>query len=276
MKSINCGMIVSDFDGTLVQKDGRVSEKNIAAINDYIAAGGIFVISTGRVPAGILPQAKKMGLKGLISCCQGTIILDIETERVVFEDRLSFEASLAACRKMEEMGLHIHAYDLWEYYCNMDDEYLEYYERVTGTKAKLITDKRMSDFIEEKKLSAYKLLTMLDPKDNARVLKELSEAGLPNSAVTKSSAYLVEVVNPNCSKGSAIKLLAKHYGIAIENTVGIGDNFNDITMIETAGIGVAVGNAEEELKARAKYVCKSTNEQSAIAEVIEKFGFLKD
>ena len=232
MRKINYRLIVSDFDGTLVRQDGTVSEKNIKVINEYIEAGGIFAISTGRVPAGILPQARKLGLKGLVSCCQGTIILDIESGKILFDRRLSFETTLAACRKMEEMGLHIHAYDLWVYYSNADDGMLKGYEKITGVKAKLVLDRKLSEFIEEKGLRAYKLLAMVEPEDSERTIAELSAANLPDCAVTKSSPFLAEVVNDKCSKGSAVLFLAEHYGIEIEKTVGIGDNYNDISMLE--------------------------------------------
>ena len=273
MRKINYGLIVSDFDGTLVRQDGTVSEKNIKVINEYIEAGGIFAISTGRVPAGILPQARKLGLKGLVSCCQGTIIFDIESGKILFDRRLSFETTLAACRKMEEMGLHIHAYDLWVYYSNADDGMLKGYEKITGVKAKLVLDRKLSEFIEEKGLRAYKLLAMVEPEDSERTIAELSAANLPDCAVTKSSPFLAEVVNDKCSKGSAVLFLAEHYGIEIEKTVGIGDYYNDMPMIEAAGLGAAVGNAEDALKQRADYICENTNETDAVAEVIEKFGF---
>ena len=273
MRKINYRLIVSDFDGTLVRQDGTVSEKNIKVINEYIEAGGIFAISTGRVPAGILPQARKLGLKGLVSCCQGTIILDIESGKILFDRRLSFETTLAACRKMEEMGLHIHAYDLWEYYSNADDSMLKGYEKITGVKAKLVLNRKLSEFLEEKELRAYKLLAMVEPEDSERTIAELSAANLPDCAVTKSSPFLAEVVNDKCSKGSAVLFLAEHYGIEIEKTVGIGDNYNDMPMIEAAGLGAAVGNAEDALKQRADYICENTNETDAVAEVIEKFGF---
>ncbi len=273
MRKINYKMIVSDFDGTLVQSDGKVSEKNIKAINEYIDAGGVFVISTGRSTTGILPKAKKLGLKGLISCCQGTIILDIESGGVLFDKRLSQETTLAACRKMEELGLHIHAYDLWEYYSNVDDEMLLNYEKITETKASLVLNEKMSDFLLKKKVGAYKLLAMVLPEDNSKIVEELSKAKLPDCDITKSAAFLVEVVNDKCSKGSAVSFLARHYGIEIEKTVGIGDNYNDISMIDAVGLGVAVANAEDALKQRADYVCENSNEQSAVAEVIEKFGF---
>jgi Cof subfamily protein (haloacid dehalogenase superfamily) len=273
VRKINYKMIVSDFDGTLVQGDGNVSEKNIKAINEYIDAGGIFVISTGRVPSAILSRARELGLKGLISCCQGTIILDIESGKILFDQRLPEKTTVDACREMEKLGLHIHAYDLWEYYSNIDDEMLRYYQDITETKAILVLNEKLSDFISKKNLSAYKLLAMVLPEDNAKIVAKLKEAKIPDCDITKSAKFLVEIVNDKCSKGSAVSFLAKHYGIEIEKTVGIGDNYNDISMIEAVGLGVAVANAEDALKQRAGYVCENSNEQSAIAEVIEKFGF---
>lgn len=273
VRKINYKMIVSDFDGTLVQGDGNVSEKNIKAINEYIDAGGIFVISTGRVPSAILSRARELGLKGLISCCQGTIILDIESGNMLFDQRLPEKTTVDACREMEKLGLHIHAYDLWEYYSNIDDEMLRYYQDITETKANLVLNEKLSDFISKKNLSAYKLLAMVLPEDNAKIVAKLKEANIPDCDITKSAKFLVEIVNDKCSKGSAVSFLAKHYGIEIEKTVGIGDNYNDISMIEAVGLGVAVANAEDALKQRAGYVCENSNEQSAIAEVIEKFGF---
>ena len=273
VRKINYKMIVSDFDGTLVQGDDNVSEKNIKAINEYIDAGGVFVISTGRVPAAILSRARELGLKGLISCCQGTIILDIESGKILFDKRLSQETTVTACREMEKLGLHIHAYDLWEYYSNIDDEMLRYYQDITKTKANLILNEKLSDFISAKGLGAYKLLAMVSPEDNAKILAKLKEANIPDCDITKSAKILVEIVNDKCSKGSAVSFLAKHYGIEIEKTVGIGDNYNDISMIEAVGLGVAVANAEDALKQKADYICENSNEQSAIAEVIEKFGF---
>ena len=273
VRKIDYKMIVSDFDGTLVQSNGNVSEKNIKAINEYIDAGGIFVISTGRVPSAILSRARKLGLKGLISCCQGTIILDIESGNMLFDQRLPEKATVDACREMEKLGLHIHAYDLWEYYSNIDDEMLKHYENITETKAILVLDEKLSDFVAKKNLRAYKLLAMVNPEDNAKIVAKLKEANIPDCDVTKSAKFLVEIVSNKCSKGSAVSFLAKHYGIDIEKTVGIGDNYNDISMIDAVGLGVAVANAEDALKQRADYVCGNSNEQSAVAEVIEKFGF---
>lgn len=274
MRNLNYKLIVSDCDGTLVKKDGTVSKKNLKAIREYSESGGLFVISTGRLPSAILPQARKLGLKGLICCCNGTIILDIESGKVYFDDRLSIDTTLIVCKKMEEMGLHIHAFDFWDYYSNMDDELLKIYEEVSGMKAKVISNQKLSDFLKEKQMCVYKLIALVEPKDNARVLKDLAKENLSNCIITKSKDFLVEVVNDKYSKGSSLSYLTKHYGIELEKTISVGDNCNDISMIEFAGLGIAVKNAEEALKKNANYVCEYTNEESAIAEIIEKFGFL--
>ncbi len=274
MKTLNYKLIVSDYDGTLVNADGTVSEQNIKAINEYMAAGGIFAISTGRLPGLILPQARRLGLRGLLCCCNGTVILDIESGEVLFEERLSLNTTLAACRKMEELGLHIHAFDLWDYYSNMDDEVLRLYEKIAGAKAKCVTDKPLSQFLSEKQLCAYKFLALVKPEDSEKTIAQLTAANLPDCSITKSMDFLVEVVNSRITKGSSIEFLSRHFGVESQKVIAIGDNFNDVPMLERAGLGIAVNNAEQALKSLAGYVCDRTNEQGAIAEIIEKFGFM--
>ena len=94
MRKINYPLIVSDFDGTLVNSDGSISEKNKKAITEYVEAGGAFAISTGRLPGGILPRVKELGLKGKVCCCQGAIIIDAESKEVLLEGKLSLESTL--------------------------------------------------------------------------------------------------------------------------------------------------------------------------------------
>lgn len=273
MRKINYPLIVSDFDGTLVNDDGTISERNKKAISEYVAAGGAFAISTGRLPAGILSRAKELGLQGKVCCCQGAIILDIESNEVIMEGRLSLESTIKACKKMEELGLHIHAYDLWDFYANKDDEPLKMYEMLVKTKATKVLDKPLSQFLEENKLRAYKLLAMVEPENNEKIFRILDEEKFDGCEVTKSAAFLVEVINSQYSKGTAVAFLADYYGVPLDKVIAVGDQINDTPMIERAGLGIAVKNAETALKEKADYVCEYTNEEGAIAEIIEKFGF---
>ena len=276
MQKINYPLIVSDFDGTLVNHDGSIHEKNKEAIARYVAAGGKFAISTGRLPAGILSRAKELGLKGMVSCCQGAIIMDIESQEVVLQGRIPLETTTKICKKMEEMNLHFHVYDLWDFYSNMDDEALKNYEKAVKSKAKVVEDKPLSRFVAEEGLATYKVLTLVLPEDNLRVIEELAKENFPDCEVTRSGEFLVEVINGKYSKGTAIEFLANYYNVPLEKTIAVGDQWNDMPMIKSAGLGIAVNNADERLKQAANYVCQSTNEDGAIWEVIEKFGFCKE
>lgn len=276
MPKINYGMIISDFDGTLVKDDGTVSQINKQAISKYIENGGVFAISTGRLPAGIVSRAKELGLKGVVSCCQGSVILDIQTEELFLNGGIPNAIAVKICEKMEEMGLHIHVYGLWSYYSNMDDEPLKWYENIVKHKAELVTDKPISTFVKENGLDVCKILAIVAPSDNEKVREELKRMEFEGCSVTKSSEYLVEVLNENYSKGTAVEFLAKRYNIPIEKVIGVGDQSNDVSMIQTAGLGVAVKNASESLKAEADYVCEYTNEEHAIARIIEKFGYTEE
>ncbi len=275
MKKVNYGLIVSDFDGTLVRDDGNIDAENKQAITDYVQNGGVFAISTGRMHYGILSRAKELGLKGIVCACQGAFIMDIESGENLLNAQLSNEVTVKICEKMEALGLHIHVYDSVDYYCNMDDEALKLYEKAIRMKPKLVLDKPMSVFVKENNIRAYKVLAMVDPKDNARIMQELAKENFSGCVVTKSADFLVEVINAAYSKGTAVAFLAEHYGVPLEKTICVGDQQNDIPMIRAAGLGIAVKNADEALKKEA-LVLDYTNEEAAIAKIIEKYAYTEE
>ncbi|MBR1867564.1 MAG: HAD-IIB family hydrolase, partial [Clostridia bacterium] len=103
MKDLNYDLIISDFDGTLVSSDETVSEENKKAIEKYRENGGHFAISTGRLHYSILRWARGLGLKGLISCCQGAVIVNVEDGKRILDERLSYEATYTTVKKLLEM-----------------------------------------------------------------------------------------------------------------------------------------------------------------------------
>ncbi len=275
MQKINYRLIVSDFDGTLVNDDGTICEENKRAIARYVEGGGSFAISTGRLHYGILDRARELNLKGLVACCQGALIVDIESGKPVQDHMIPHETTLAICRKMEELGVCYQVYDFENYYANNTSDGLRFYEKMVRKKAICITDKPLSAYVKEKKMGTYKVLAMVDPKDNERLYQEIDKTCFKGCALTKSAPYLIEVINAKSSKGTAVEFLANYYGVPLEKTIAVGDQWNDLPMIEKAGLGIAVQNADQKLKERA-VVCSLTNEQGAIAEVIEKYGYTED
>ena len=274
MRKIKYPLVVCDFDGTLVKEDGTIGESTKNAIDGYVQNGGIFAISTGRMPMGILSRAKELGLKGVVSCFQGAVIMDIQTERVILEGRMENGLALRISEKMEELGVHIHTYDLIDYYSNLDNETEAYYVRCVGRTC--ILQPQMTRFIQVSGLRPYKLIALTEKEDAERVFETLYETFSKECLVSTSGAgdyVFVEVCNKRYSKGTAITFLADYYGVPLEKTVGIGDQRNDLPMISKAGLGVAVGNAHPALKAEADIALTQTNEQDAVGVFIEEYAY---
>lgn len=270
---INCGLIVSDFDGTLIDDNQRILPEVREAINDYVRAGGIFAVCTGRMLNSILPQVRALGLKGLVIAYQGTVIADIETGKIIRNGGMDHYAVAEICKNIEELGLGVNVYCDDKIYTDYpeDNVYISRYERIIGVKATHL-DRKMSEFVKENKLFCQKVLTLVPESERKKVYDELSRRLGDRFDVTCSATVLVEVSPLGDNKGEALKFLAEHYGMPIEKSVAVGDNLNDLPMILAAGIGCAVGNAAEELKAAADFVSASNNE-GAVAQIIKKFGF---
>jgi len=269
-------LIVSDFDGTLISHDGTCATGTKETIDKYRANGGIFAISTGRLPAAIVEHAKGLGLSGVVCCCQGAVIVDIDTKEVLYHNYIPNAIAIKICEELEKLNVHIHVYDVWEFYSNMDDEHLKHYEKLTGTKAKVVTDKPLSKILRETGMNACKFLAMVEPERNAEVRAALEKCNFEGCNITKSAEYLVEVISDKTSKGTALSFLAEYYGISMEKTLAVGDQWNDIPMIERAGLGAAVKNGDEKLKEAADIVLEYTNEEGAVAKLIEKYGLSEE
>ena len=263
-------LIVSDFDETLRNDEGTISPENAEAIRKYIAAGGIFAICTGRMMTSILPHAESLRLDSLLVGYQGALILDLKSGKYLRDEHMSVKEAVRVCRTLEKTGLHIHVYDRDKFYVNADDGLLAAYERICKVKGKIVTS-GMADFVVQNGIQPQKILAMVEPEQKAAVFEKTAQLLGEDFYVTTSAGALVEITKKGCDKGSAVRFLADYYRVPIEDVIAIGDNINDIPMIEAAGLGVAVGNAVQPLKDAADEATL-TNNQNAVAHIIEKYG----
>lgn len=263
-------LIVSDFDGTLRKSEGGISEGNVRAIQDFVAAGGVFAFCTGRMLSSIMPYAKKLGLKGLVVAYQGAIIADIESGKLLRDVRIPVADAAEICDFLIGLRRHIHVYDGDDVYMNRDDEMKRYYETVCGVCG-ILTEYDIAKFVREKKISPQKVLAMNPKEENEEIFRKVHARFGERFDVTSSSEFLVEVTSKDCNKGGALQFLCDYYKIPLDKTVAIGDNYNDIPMIRKAGLGVAVSNGVDRLKACADYITRS-NDEDGVGYVIRKFG----
>ena len=275
MKKINYGLIVSDFDGTLIDDNQQILPEVRTAIENYIACGGIFAVCTGRMTCCILPRVRELGLKGLVVAYQGTVIADIESGKILKNGGISSEGIAEICRNIKELGQPVNVYSGDDLYTDIpkDNVYLQQYERIVGINAQYV-EGDIADFVLKSDLFCQKVAILIAHNEQEAVFKELQRRLGDRYDVTCSAKVLIEVSPLGDNKGAAVKYLADKFGIPIEKTVAVGDNLNDLSMIKTAGVGVAVGNATQALIDAADFVSVSNN-AGAIAQVIEKFGFIK-
>lgn len=273
MRKINKRLIVSDFDGTLLNSKHTVSERVRRAIDEYVSCGGIFAVCTGRMLCSILPCVRELGLKGIVAACQGSVIADVESGAILRQNSLSCGDSTEICAFAEKHGFASNTYCGELLYTSVpaDDKILTVYESVTGVKSINVSG-AMSEFVTANNLACNKITFLVYPDERQRLYTLLQTHFSGRFDVTCSSSHLVEVSPKGDNKGVALKYIAERFGIDMSSTVAVGDNLNDLSMIEAASIGVAIGNAVDELKAAADYVSAS-NDCDGVAEIIEKFGF---
>ncbi len=263
-------LIVSDFDGTLRRSEGGISEGNARAIKEYVQEGGVFALCTGRMISSILPYAKQLDLHGFVVAYQGAIIQDIASGEKLRDARIPNEDAVSICRFLESGGQHIHVYDGDVFYVNMDDDFRRWYEHACDVRG-ILTDLQISETVEKEKICPHKILVACTPERRNTIYADLSAHFGERFYVTTSTENLVEITAKGCNKGDALRYIAGSLQIPIRDTIAVGDNYNDIPMIEAAGLGVAVSNGEQALKDAAGFVTKTCDEDG-VGYVIRKFG----
>lgn len=268
---MNYDLIVSDFDGTLAGRDRIVSPENKDAILRFIEAGGYFTIASGRSFDSICNIIRDLGLgnKALtLICLNGSVIREFPSGKLIEKTAIDRKELLTTARMCEEKGLYYHVYDADSLYVAEENDINKRYRDFTGTPYKVVGV--LSDFIAKNNIAVTKLLIVTDKEKTLPMIDELNASIARNSVFFSSNPIFVEMCDKNAGKGNALKALAAAKHIDISRTIAIGDQYNDIPMIEAAGLSVAVGNAVDALKAKADYIAPPCSE-SAIADVINKF-----
>lgn len=266
-------MLFLDLDGTLLNDAKEITRGNREALNLALERGHGVIITTGRPLKSALDQAHKLGLDRpgcYVVAYNGAVIYDWAREKQIFCRALPYDVVNRTVAKANEMGLHVQTYDTWKVLVEKrcDDAAVRRYCSLIGMEFAVIDDVR-TDLKEE----PVKCL-VINYEEKTDLLK--IQAWIRGNMAEEVDCFFsceqyLEVVPKNINKGEAVKMLCQILDIRIENTVAAGDAANDLAMIETAGIGVAMANGTDEVKAVANYITVRDNNHDGIAEVVEKF-----
>jgi len=276
-------LVALDMDGTVLTNDKKFPEKNKQAIRKAKAAGHQIMICSGRPHDSLTAYLVEEGLGDLpISASNGSVTLI--DGKIIHQVAMNHSTARQAFDWLNQEGYPFNLYTNQGIFClstilTRATHALETAPNVTGmylnidmleaylAKNDVIYFETWDDLPKELEIFKFYVFT---PDPTKKVAFETFLQTLQGLTVTSSFSDNVEISDRKGHKGTGLKALADYFNIPMSDTVAIGDNFNDEGMLKVAGLSIAMGNAEEEIKALADVVTL-TNEEFGVAHAIETY-----
>lgn len=243
-------LFVTDLDGTLLETGSNVPQENIDAVKKMAAAGITVTVATGRMYKAALPVALSLAVDVPIITYNGALIKSVSGKTIAsdFIASTNVREALDFCFSRD---WYIQLYSDDELYYAEQCAESDAYEAAQNIKGHAVGSEKMKTLTQ----GVTKLLLVTSGADEtAERIKILREKFSDKLDVTKSNANYAEIVNPGVSKAAAVKKLAAHLGVAIDDVWAIGDSDNDLPMLKAAGKSIAMGNAAQNVKESCDFV----------------------
>lgn len=259
-------LVAIDLDGTLLTNSKRVSKRTAKALCCLPARDVRVVIASARPPRSVRQIYRALGLDTWQINYNGALIWDEPNQRVVHHqplDCILARQIIDLSRDMyEEVQVSCEILDRW--YTDREEQP---YTTETGRLFKPDLVATLDEFCNQ---PLTKLLLLGEPRIVARLESLLTEE-FPDASIIRSDPELLQVMHPDASKAAALERVATEYGVPMSEVMAIGDAPNDISMLQAAGIGIAMDNAHPMVKLEADWVAPSNNDHGVHA-ALKKFG----
>ncbi|MEM1505175.1 Cof-type HAD-IIB family hydrolase [Domibacillus sp. 8LH] len=280
-------LIAIDLDGTLLSPGMEITKENIEALRKAQSQGNIVMICSGRAPEDIQQILKKYEISCPLAGSNGTVVQ--VNESVLESISLDRKDIIKIAEKLDEDRVPYRVYTNHGIYVPADwSERVafavkkdrieieglpdEIYQRITEQPQKSSLIKyfnKYNELFNEEELTVQKFFVLTLNSTTKRALSAYL-GGISSIVITSSGPLNIEVMDQNGNKGNALKRVAEYYGIPLDNTVAIGDNFNDVPMLELAGLSIAMGNADPLVKEMCDTVTDS-NDKNGVAHAIDRY-----
>ena len=253
-------LIATDIDGTILIPEGQFTQEVKDCIKKLDNSGIKVVLVTGRMNAAAQLIAKELGLTSPVVSYQGGLIK--EDGKTLYERYLTENDAEAIIKWGKEENIHLNLYNDDTLYSETDCPEIQRYCNNQHTNYVI------KPFSEIKKDKVNKILAIdYNNPDRINLYEKELPKRFPNLYIVKSTPYFLEFSNPEGSKYCAVKFLQKYWNLKEEEILTIGDQNNDIALLQAGGVKIAMGNATEELKQIADWVTDSVYENGFINAV---------
>ena len=265
-------IVFSDIDGTFLTPESKVSPATAMAAQKLLAEGIPLVLVSARMPEAIYPLTDAIGIKIPIISYSGALALTETGEELGSITMAGADtARLLAVLESEYPDAVVNYYAGHHWYVKaVENERVQTEVRITSAQP------QKASFEERLAVGEvpHKILLMAEPELCERAERELSDR-FPMFHVVRSAAFLLEIMDATVSKASGIEVMLKHFGFTAEQALSLGDNYNDIEMLELTGRSVAMGNSPEKIKAIATDITLA-NDADGWARFLEQEIFAKE
>ncbi|WP_026477168.1 Cof-type HAD-IIB family hydrolase [Alkaliphilus transvaalensis] len=275
-------VLATDMDGTLLKNNKRISNRDIVSLRKAKERGMEIIICTGRPLGTLKPYLSQIGFPCWVVTNNGAVIRNKSNE-VVEVINLKKEPCKEVLQILDQAGIYYHATDPHYAFIKSYWERIEIFQRFVRKKEGSFIKSWAETLYQilfsgtHRKVNMYKYLEKggalssifvytKDLKKLESVTKKLQQ--IKDIHITSSERHNIEILDTYATKGVALKKIVDEMGIKQEEVVAVGDNHNDLSMIQYAGLGIAMGNGEEEVLKTANWVTKS-NEDDGISYLLE-------
>lgn len=264
-------LIAIDIDGTLLNTDRKVTKEVKTAIRDAKQAGIQVVLCTGRPFPGVVPLLKELELNDsndYVISYNGALVQNSQTKEKIIDYTMTHDDYVFLEKAAAEAGSHFHAiHNKGIFTPNKDiSKYSVHEAFIIGLPLFYRAPEEMAASNSYNKMMMIDEESVLDAAI-ARLPKQVNQ----DYTLLRSEPFYLEVLNKKASKGKAVKALAEHLNIERKHIMAIGDSGNDIDLVDFAGIGVAMENATDEVKAVADIITASNNDHG-VAQAINAYA----
>lgn len=262
-------VLALDIDGTLTNSKKQITKRTKDAVARAALGGVKIVIASGRPVQGIRAFANELELDkndGYILSFNGGRLISCRTGEVIHDVKLPLEYLPEIYALSRKYNVNLMSYEGDDLITeNQDDEFLAIEARING-----LGIKKVDNLVEHINFPINKCLMLGNGDYLAGVEKKVHAALSDRMDVYRSEPYFLEILPKGVDKAKSLESFLKIIGCSREELMACGDGFNDLTMIKYAGLGVAMANAREEVKACADYITAG-NDEDGVALAIENF-----